>query len=157
LVLIPVTVVDGSNRPVLGLRPEQFRIFENGVEQEIRSVSLEGAPVSVEFVFDASASMRSPLDRSREAVAQFCKWADPQDDYSLVTFATRARLAVDFSPTCGTIEDRLQWVHAHGSTSLVDGAFLGLRRLKHGRNPREALLLISDGGKTPAGIRLGGR
>src|SRR6476659_8686212 len=62
---------------------------EYKVEQEIINFSTEEAPLSVGVVFDASSSMGAKLQRSREAVAQFMKTANPEDEFFLVQFNDR--------------------------------------------------------------------
>ena len=147
LVLIRVSVVDSSNRPVLGLTRDRFHVFDNGVRQEIKSFGTDDDPVSLGFVFDASSSMRTVLSKSRQAVSQVCRWADPQDEYFLVTFAKRASLEVNFTSNCGDIQDRLLWVPALGDTSLIDGTYLSFQKLRHARHAHKALILVSDGGE----------
>ena len=147
LVLVRVSVVDSSNRPVLGLTRGQFLLSDNGAPQVIRSLEMDDSPVSVGFVFDASSSMVTVLNRSRQAVAQVCRWADPADEYFLVTFAKRALLGVQFTPNCGDIQERLLWTEAVGDTSLLDGAYLSFQELRRARNSHRALILVSDGGE----------
>ena len=77
LVLIPVTVTDPLNRFVTGLDKENFKIFEDKKEQEISQFSSEDAPLSIGVIFDCSGSMGRKLDKSRQAVAQFFKTANP--------------------------------------------------------------------------------
>ena len=86
LVLIPVTVTDPLNRFVTGLEKEHFRLQEDNVEQTISHFASEDAPLSVGIVFDTSGSMGSKLQKSRQAVAQFCKTANPEDEFFLVQF-----------------------------------------------------------------------
>lgn len=147
LVLVRVSVVDSYNRPVLGLTKDRFQVTDNGVPQEIRSLETDDSPVSMGFVFDTSSSMETVLGRSRQAVAQVCRWVNPGDEYFLVTFANRAMLGVDFTANCGEIQDRLLWVPAVGDTSLIDGAYLSFQELRRARNTHKALILVSDGGE----------
>ena len=56
-VLVPVAVNDTYNRPVSGLEKENFRVFDDKVEQVITSFSMEDEPVAVGLVFDTSGSM----------------------------------------------------------------------------------------------------
>src|SRR5262245_38626867 len=65
LVLIPVSVNDPLNRPVTGLDKENFRVFDERVEQKIVQFAMEDEPVAVGLVFDTSGSMGSKLQRSR--------------------------------------------------------------------------------------------
>ena len=94
LVLIPVTVTDPLNRFVTGLDRENFRVFEDKSEQKVTHFASEDAPLSVGLVFDTSGSMGSKLDKSRQAVAQFFKTANPEDEFLLVEFNSSPRLVV---------------------------------------------------------------
>src|SRR6185369_357528 len=78
LVLIPVTVTDPLNRFVTGLDKENFRVFEDKQEQRVSQFSSEDAPISIGVVFDCSGSMGNKLEKSRQAVAQFFKTANPE-------------------------------------------------------------------------------
>src|SRR5512146_363654 len=71
LVLIPVSVNDALNRPVSGLEKENFRLYDNGVEQTITQFAMDDEPVAVALVFDTSGSMGEKLRRSRMAAKAF--------------------------------------------------------------------------------------
>ncbi len=146
LVLIPVTVTDPLNRFVTGLEKENFRIFEDKAEQQVVQFSSEDAPLSVGIVFDCSGSMGSKLEKSRQAVAQFFKTANPDDEFSLVQFNDRAELVVKFTTSLEEIQNRLTFTQSKGKTALLDAIYLALHQMKKARNPRKALLVISDGG-----------
>ena len=75
VVLIPVTVTDPINRFVTGLEKENFRVFEEKVEQQIAYFASEDAPLSIGLVFDTSGSMGNKLGKSRQAVSEFFKTA----------------------------------------------------------------------------------
>ena len=146
LVLIPVTVTDPLNRFVTGLEKENFRVFEDKTEQQLVQFSSEDAPLSVGVVFDCSGSMGSKLEKSRQAVAQFFKTANPEDEFFLVEFSDRAELVVKFTTSLEEIQNRLTFTQSKGKTALLDAVYLALHQMKKGRNPRKALLIISDGG-----------
>src|SRR5215212_249873 len=86
LVLIPVTVTDPLNRFVTGLEKENFKLFEDKKEQDISAFSSEDAPLSIGVIFDCSGSMGRKLEKSRLAVTQFFKTANPDDEFFLVQF-----------------------------------------------------------------------
>lgn len=146
LVLIPVTVTDPLNRFVTGLDRENFRVFEDKSEQKVTHFASEDAPLSVGLVFDTSGSMGSKLDKSRQAVAQFFKTANPEDEFFLVQFNDRPELAVDFTTHLEEIQNRLTFTQSKGRTALLDAVYMALHKMKKARNPRKALLVISDGG-----------
>ena len=146
LVLIPVTVTDPMNRFVTGLEKENFKIFEDRKEQDLSQFSSEDAPLSVGVVFDCSGSMGSKLDKSRQAVAQFFKTANPEDEFFLVQFHAAAALVQPFTTSLEEIQNRLTFTQSKGRTALLDAIYLSLHEMKKARNPRKALLVISDGG-----------
>jgi VWFA-related protein len=146
LVLIPVTVTTPLNQFVTGMEKENFRVLEDKVEQEIAYFASFDAPLSVGLVFDASGSMGSKLTKSRQAAAQFFKTANPEDEFFLIQFNDRPQLVVPFTQNTEDIQSRLTFTQAKGRTALLDGIYQALQQLKKGRNPRKALLIISDGG-----------
>ena len=93
LVLVPVTITDPLNRLVTGLDKENFQLFEGKDQQDIRHFSSEDAPVSIGVIFDMSGSMVSKIERAREAVIEFFKTANPQDEFFMVAFADRLLIA----------------------------------------------------------------
>ena len=101
MVLVPVTVTDPLNRLVTGLEREDFQVYENNGEERIASFASEDAPVSIGIIFDLSGSMTSKLVRAREAILQFIKTANPQDEFFVIGFNDRPELIEDFTaPRC---------------------------------------------------------
>lgn len=146
LVLIPVTVTDPLNRFVTGLEKENFKLTEDKLPQEITQFSSEDAPLSVGVVFDCSGSMGHKLDKSRQAVAQFFKLANPEDEFFLVQFNDSANLIQAFTRNLEEIQNKLAFTQSKGRTALLDAVYMALHEMKKAKNPRKALLLISDGG-----------
>ncbi len=146
LVLIPVTVTDPMGRFVTGLDKENFKISEDKVEQEIADFSSEDAPLSVGIVFDTSGSMGAKLMKSREAVTQFMKTANPQDEFFLIQFNDRPELMIPFTTETEEIQNRLTFTQSKGRTALLDGVYMAMNHMKKAHNPRKAILIISDGG-----------
>jgi len=146
LVLIPVSVTDPMSRFVTGLDKENFKLSEDKVDQEITQFSSEDAPLSVGIVFDTSGSMGAKLQRSRQAVTQFMKTANPQDEFFLIEFSDRPEIVQTFTSETEEIQNRLTFTQAKGRTALLDGVYLAMNQMKKAHNPRKALLIISDGG-----------
>jgi VWFA-related protein len=90
--------------------------------------------------------MRNKLAKSEEAAAAFFKTANPGDEYFLVRFGETAKLATAFTPNSGEILDEIHRTSPVGETSLLDAIYLGLKEMKHARNWRKALVILSDGG-----------
>jgi Ca-activated chloride channel family protein len=146
LVLVPVTITDPMNRLVTGLDRENFNLFEGRDQQEIRTFSSEDAPVSIGVIFDMSGSMSSKIERSREAVIEFFKTANPQDEFFMITFADKPEEIADFTSSVEDIQGRLIYTIPKGRTALLDAIYLGVTKMRQAKFPKKALLIISDGG-----------
>jgi len=146
LVLVPVSVNDPLSRPVSGLEKENFRVYEDTVEQEIVQFAMDDEPVAVGLVFDTSGSMGAKLTLSRMAATQFFRISNPEDEFCLVEFDNSPRLRVPLTHDTGLIENELVFSRSHGSTALLDAVYLALHEMKHSKKNKKALLLITDGG-----------
>lgn len=146
LVLVPVSITDQMNRPVVGLEQSNFELFENKKRQEIKNFSSEDSPISLGILVDTSGSMSYKLERAREAVRQFCETANPADEFFMITFADEPRLATDFTRNSEELTDGLLTARSHGSTSLLDAIYMGIEKMRGAQYGRKALLIISDGG-----------
>jgi len=97
-------------------------------------------------IFDCSGSMGHKLEKSRLAVSEFFKTANPEDEFFLIQFNDNAQLVQPFTQNLEEIQNRLTFTFSKGRTALLDAVFLGLHTMKQAKNPRKALLIISDGG-----------
>lgn len=146
LVLVPVTITDPMDRLVTGLDKDNFQVFDGKEKQDIQHFSNEDAPVSVGIIFDMSGSMTDKIERAREAVIEFCKTANPQDEFFMITFSDEPRLAAGFTANPDDIQNKLIYTTPKGRTALLDALYLGMHKMKEAKNQRKALLIISDGG-----------
>jgi Ca-activated chloride channel family protein len=146
LVLVPVTITDPMNRLVTGLEKDNFQVFENKERQAIRHFSSEDAPISMGVIFDVSGSMSNKIDRAKEAVVEFFKTANPQDEFFVVSFSDEPELLSDFTNSVEDIQSRLVLAAPKGRTALLDAIYLAVAKLRNAKYDRKALLIISDGG-----------
>jgi Ca-activated chloride channel homolog len=146
LALVNVTVTDPYNRLVTGLDPDNFRVFEDNIEQEVVTFSSEDVPISIGVIFDFSGSMANKIGKAREAAIQFFKTANPQDEFFLVSFNERAELTSSFTNSVEDLQSRMMLTAPKGRTALLDAIYLGLSQMRGARNGKRALLILSDGG-----------
>jgi VWFA-related protein len=146
LVVIPVSVTDPVNRFVLGLRKEDFKILDNGVEQPIAHFSGEDVPLSIGLLFDISGSMDLKLRASREAAATMLKTMSPEDEVFLAEFNDKVDLTVGFTGKTQEIKDALLKIQTSGLTALLDAVKFALSQMKNAKNQRKAIVIVSDGG-----------
>jgi Ca-activated chloride channel family protein len=146
LVLVPVTITDPMNRLVTGLEKENFQLFEGNSAQDIRTFSSEDAPVSLGVIFDSSGSMSSKMDRAKEAVIEFFKTANPQDEFFMITFNDEPDDVTDFTSSVDEIQNKLVFTVPRRRTALLDAIYMGVSKMRQAKYPKKALLIISDGG-----------
>lgn len=153
IVLVPVTVTDEMNRPVLGLQKKDFAVFEGNQPQPISVFSQEDAPISIGVLLDLSKSMSNKLVTERAALEEFSKNANPGDDYFVVTFADQPQLLASNGPLEEIAQDLAGRV-PEGHTALLDAVYMAVAQMRSARYPRRALLVISDGGDNHSRYRL---
>jgi Ca-activated chloride channel family protein len=146
LALLNVTVTDPYNRLVTGLEPDNFRVYEDNIEQEVVTFSAEDVPISIGVIFDFSGSMSNKVGKAREAAVQFFKTANPQDEFFLVSFNERAELSSSFTNSVEDLQSRMMLTAPKGRTALLDALYLGLSQMRGAHNAKRALLILSDGG-----------
>src|SRR5260370_22549204 len=146
LALVNVTLTDPYNRLVTGLEPDNFRIFEDNIEQEVANFSSEDVPISIGVILDLIGSMANKLGKAKQAALQFFKTANPQDEFFLVGFNERAQLLSPFTPNVEDCQSRMLSASAKGKTALLDAIYLGLSQMRGAHSGKRALLIISDGG-----------
>jgi Ca-activated chloride channel homolog len=146
MTLVNVTVTDSLGNSVPSLDKGNFKVYEDGVEQEISAFSSEDIPVSIGLIFDVSSSMTNKLDRAREAAIQFLQTANPRDEFFLVSVKDHAAMMNPFTSNVEELDNRIMFAAAGGRTALLDAVYLGLDQMRNAHNKKRALLIISDGG-----------
>jgi Ca-activated chloride channel homolog len=152
LVELPVTVRDRGGRFVSTLNISNFRVFENGRQQEITLFRNEDIPVAVGLVVDHSGSMAANQLEVAEGAQTFIQASNPQDREFVVNFAEEVsfglRKDVAFTSNIDELRAALSSVSASGKTALYDAVAVALENLQRDSLDKKVLLLISDGGDT---------
>ncbi len=147
LAMIPVNVTNLRGEPVIGLTRGDFHLFEDGVEQPVKFLAGEDAPLSIGVLLDLSSSMRNKLRRSAEAALQLLKsFTGRDDEFFLVEFNERPKLSVPLTQNVLEIQSVLAHARTMGRTSLLDAIHLAKAHLKSAHNTRKAIVILSDGG-----------
>jgi VWFA-related protein len=162
--LIPfeVTVTDKDGKPVRGLKAEDFRIFEDGVERPIDffepiKKTDESRPLSIVFALDVSGSMTpDELSRLRDAMQNFVKrLADYNSYFAVMTFGMEVKTLQSFTNRPDKLEktfEKLMREQDGGSTHTYDAVDEAIRLLRKKspsaikqKLPKRAVILITDG------------
>jgi len=150
MILVPVTVVDRRGVAVNGLGQANFVVLDDKVPQNIVSFSSEDTPCSIGLVLDLSGSMRDRLKSAKEALTEFLVTANPEDEFSLFGVTTEPLVYAvgsvnKFTSDTAIIQNSIGRAPLGGSTALIDTIYAALNRMRAARNPRRALVIVSDG------------
>ena len=146
VVLLYASVVDKNGKFIRGLEKEDFRLYEDGVEQEILSFTQEDIPVSMGILLDLSGSMRGVKHEHLKKAAQaFIQASNPQDEVFLIGFNDDVELLLDYTNDIDEITDALENTTTTGATTLYDAVYLGVQKAQAGTKTKKAVVVISDG------------
>src|SRR5262245_47887166 len=98
---LPISVLDKEGRPVDGLKQEYFQIFEDKVQQTIKTFRHEDIPLSLGLIIDNSGSMRNKRERVNSSALAFVRESNPEDESFIVNFDDSAYLEQDFTSSIG--------------------------------------------------------
>lgn len=146
LVTVPVSVLDRQGRFVYGLRREDFRLFEDGVEQSVVHFEPTEMPFTVALLLDTSASTRFDLEEIKAAAIAFAKQLRLQDRVLVVTFNDEVELLLEATNDFWRIREVIQRDVSSGqSTRLYDAVDLVIRKRLDKIPGRKAIVLFTDG------------
>jgi Ca-activated chloride channel family protein len=147
LVVLHTTVIDDRQRFADGLKSENFRIFEDKVEQKVSVFKREDVPVSMGLVIDNSGSMRDKRPRVNEAAITLVQASNPADEAFVVNFNDDFYLDLDkdFTSSVPELKEALERIDSRGSTALRDAILGSLDHLKKASKDKKVLLVVTDG------------
>ena len=138
---------DDKGQFVTGLTADNFKVYEDKVEQKISVFSREDIPVTMGLVIDNSGSMREKRPQVNAAALSFVKTSNPQDEVFVVNFNDEYYLDLDedFTSNQDELSEALEKIDTRGSTALYDAIIGSLDHLKKGHKDKRVLLVITDG------------
>ena len=147
LVVLHTSVLDDRGKFADGLKEENFRIFEDKVEQKLTTFKREDVPVSMGLVIDNSGSMRDKRPRVNEAALTLVESSNPQDEAFVVNFNDDFYLDLDkdFTSSIPELKEALERIDSRGSTALFDAVIGSLDHLKKAAKDKRVLLVVTDG------------
>ena len=153
LVVLNVTVVDAQGKYVHGLHRSDFKIFEDGKEQEaalISTFSVEETPFAAVILLDTSGSMESRMSLARSAAIRFLDGLRPDDVAAVYKFDAEVEKVQEFSPSRDLAPTAFA-LRARGQTALNDAIVIAANELSRRPEKRRAIIVLSDGMDTHSG------
>jgi Ca-activated chloride channel family protein len=154
-VLLSCAVVDEKGRAVMDLHRGDFRIFEDGAPQATSSFVHQDVPLSMGILLDDSGSMRDKREAVNAAALKLLRASNPQDTAFIVNFSDRAYLDQGFTSDLVALNRGLSRIDSRGTTALYDAVAASANELsKHAKQPKQALLIITDGADNASRLSL---
>jgi len=155
LVNISVRVIDRNNRPIGNLQKSDFKVFEDGVEQQIEFFSKGEVPTKYTLLVDNSGSLRQLIDQVIEASKIMIAANRPGDETSVIRFISSDKIEIleEFTQNKNDLNDALENMYIEGGqTAIIDAIYLAVEKLnqsqpkgKDAERTRQAIVLITDG------------
>jgi len=145
LVLVYATVSDKKGRFVPGLKQENFKVYEDGIEQSVSLFAQEDVPITMGILLDLSGSMRGKIEQVNQAALALIQASNRQDQVFLIGFNEEVELLQDFTSDIDEITDALENIVVMGGTALYDAIYLGVQKASTGTRTKKAIVVITDG------------
>lgn len=145
LVTLPVSVLDRDGRYVPNLRKEDFRLWEDGVEQQVAFFASVDKPFSVVLMLDTSGSTRFRLEDIQDAAIAFTNQLRPDDRVMIVSFDDQVRVLSEFTSDRGRLRDAIRRTRPGDGTKLYDAVDLVMNQKLNNVSGRKAIVLFTDG------------
>lgn len=152
LINLQVRVIDRLGRPLNNVRKEDFRVFEDGVPQNVEFFSTKEVPISYGMAIDTSRSLSGQIVKVIEASKAIVESNKPDDETVLITFRKDAELIQDFTSDKNLLLEKLDELYVNaGQTAVIDAVYLAseyvaTRKVRSDADERRrALILVTDG------------
>ncbi len=145
LITVPAEVMDRSGRYIGNLRKEDFRLFENGVEQELALFASVEQPFTVALLLDVSGSTQNRLQAIRTAANAFIKRLRPNDRLLLVSFDGKINVLTEAVTLAELRKKKLRLDAVNDGTLLYDTVSFVLNQRLAAIPGRKAIVLLTDG------------
>ena len=144
-VMVPVTVRDQNGKLVADLTRNDFRVFEDNLQQPLSDLALRQVPVDVILMVDASSSVVANLDDFRHAAEEFAGKLDANDRISLIKFDDRVQLLQDWTQSRFQLHRALGRIESGMFTRFYDALMLAARDQFGTTRSRRAIIILTDG------------
>jgi len=145
LVTIPVSVMDRDGRYVPNLQKEEFRIWEDGVEQEVAFFQSVDKPFSVVLMLDTSPSTQFRLEDIQDAAITFVNQLRPDDKVMVVSFNDDINILSDFTTDRSKLQKAINRSKTDDGTRLYDAIDMVINEKLSRISGRKAIVLFTDG------------
>jgi Ca-activated chloride channel homolog len=155
LVVLHASVADSRGRLLTALSRDAFKVYEDGIEQTIKTFKREDVPVSLALIIDNSGSMRDKRSKVEAAALAAVKASNPRDEVTIVNFNDEAWHDVPFTSDVKKMQEGLTRIDSRGGTAMRDAINGTIDYVKDkGKHQKKVILVVTDGNDNTSGITL---
>lgn len=152
LITIPVSVFDRSGLYVADLEKNNFKVFEDGVEQPVEYFSTSDTPVTVVLLIDTSPSTAFKIEEIQQAAISFVNLLKPADSVIVIEFDGNVHVLSERTTDREKIYKGIRRADFGGGTALYDAVEYSIRKKLAKVEGRKAIVLFTDGVDTQSGF-----
>jgi len=150
-VRVPVSILDKSGQPVLGLLGADFKVWEDGKRQKVTLFSSARQPMRIVLALDVSGSMEDKIDQVEDALNHFVDILEPKDEIMVLVFNQQVRILQDFTSDRELLGRVFTAAQPSGGTALYEAAYEAIRHVAKSPAESKAVVLVTDGVNTESG------
>ena len=155
LVDLPVSVLDSHSKLIPDIPESAFHVYENNIEQPIKSFKRGDVPVSIGIIIDNSGSMRDKKERVAAAALALVENSNPQDEEFIVDFNDDAYLDQPFTSDIKVLKAALSRINPKGGTAMRDAIDMAIDYMNiDATRAKHVLLVVTDGNDNTSNIGL---
>ncbi|HEV2667106.1 MAG TPA: VWA domain-containing protein [Blastocatellia bacterium] len=145
-VTLDVAVMERDADAYGSLTKEEFAVYEDGVKQQVISLTAQDAPFSLGIAIDASGSMRGQLPLIQKTALDVISQMSSVDEAFVTAFTAKSEVIQDFTSNQPNLTNAIDKIYTGGATALLDAIVsTSGYAYERGKNRRKALLFITDG------------
>jgi Ca-activated chloride channel family protein len=153
IVALNVVVTDGDQKYVSGLKPSDFAVFEDGIQQDVSFFGASNVPLDLAILLDTSASMTGKMELVQQAAIGFLETLRPGDRAIIVDIKDATKIVYPLGGNLEAAKEAILSTAPRGGTALYNGTYLTLKEMVKERRAtsevrRQALVVLSDGDDT---------
>jgi Ca-activated chloride channel family protein len=145
LVSIPVSVTDRDGKYIPDLTKDDFRVWEDGVEQKVAYFASTEKPFTVALMIDTSGSTRFRLDEIQNAAITFVEQLRADDRVMVVSFSDKIRVLAQPTNDRNTLRRAIRETEPGSGTRLYDAVDQVVNQYFNRIEGRKAIVLFTDG------------
>ena len=131
-----------------GIKLENLFLYENGIEQKIKNLSVDPSPAKIVILVDNSQTLPISVEKMKEAVMNFAYEIFEGDQLFVIAYDEKAEIIQEWTDDAKKMEVSLGTFRKKGNPNLFDALDVSVKEILLPLMPgtrKTAVIIISDG------------